>query len=425
MRQSFTLLLLWVAALLAAPAAHAQATDQALPDRPTPFAFVTDQTGTLSATEVKNLDKGLRHYADEKGPQVVVLLVKTLAGNDVSDFAKALGNKWGVGERAKDNGLVVVVSPSEHKVGIAPGTGLASQLPRSVTAGVIRDQFGPNFKQGKYYDGLKAGLNVLMRAADPSPATPAAAAASGATAPAAANEVAAQYPNAPAQDAGAPAVMPQPEEPSSGIGMGTILMLVAGAGLLWWFFKRRSAAATGGISGRNPGGYPPAGNTPDFRGNNPGGQGNVPNFRGGGPAQGQGGYGPGYGQPMGGGGSGMGGMLGTAAAAAAGAAVGGYLMNRHDHPDGGNASGFGGQQAGLGGAAGGAGFGGSGAEVPPTAGHDYFADRDGSADSSNTDYFSDDATSNSSFDSGSYDDTSSSDTGGSFDGGDSGSSGDW
>ena len=399
MRHPFALLL-WAVVLLLAPAARAQAPNQALPNRPQPFAFVTDQTGTLNPTETRNLERGLRSYADKTGTQVVVVLVKTLDGNDVADFAKALGNKWGVGQRERDNGLVIVVAPSEHKVGIAPGTGLADQLPRSLTAGVIAQQFGPAFKRGNYYAGLRAGLNVLLKAADPSTASPAPATAA---APAA-SKTAPAYTDSPAP-AEVPPTTPEASPGPGGLGMGTLLLLVLGGAALLWFLLRRRKAATG--TAPYPDSNPLPGTAPDFLGN--------------GPMRGAGGYGP---APTANSGSGMGGMLGTVAAAAAGAAVGGYLMNRHDHPDGsGNASGFGGQQAGLG----------SGpippeTDLPPAAAHDYFANRDGGTDStdSGTDYFAspDD---NTSAESGSYDNPSSDDSGGSFASGsdDSSSSGSW
>lgn len=399
MRHPFALLLLWAVVLLLAPAARAQAPNQALPNRPQPFAFVTDQTGTLNPTETRNLERGLRSYADKTGTQVVVVLVKTLDGNDVADFAKALGNKWGVGQRERDNGLVIVVAPSEHKVGIAPGTGLAGQLPRSLTAGVIAQQFGPAFKRGNYYAGLRAGLNVLLKAADPSTASPAPAAA----AAVAASETAPAYTDSPAPTE-APPTTPEVSPGPGGLGMGTLLLVLGGAALLWFLLRRRKAA-TG--TAPYPGSNPVPGTVPDFLGN--------------GPVRGAGGYGP---TPTANSGNGMGGILGTAAAAAAGAAVGGYLMNRPDHPDSsGNASGFGGQQAGLGG----------GpippeADLPPAAAHDYFANRDGSTGStdSGTDYFAS-PDNDTSADSGSYDNPSSDDSGGSFDSGsdDSSSSGSW
>ena len=405
MRHSLTRLLLWALAVLLAPAARAQA----LPARPQPFAFVTDQTNTLTPTEASNLERGLRAYAAQNGTQVVVVLVKTLGGREATAFAQALGSSWGVGQRARDNGVVVLLAPSERKVAIAPGSGLAAQLPPRLTSQIIAQQFEPAFKRGSYYAGLRAGLNVLLKAADPSaapaaPAAPAGAAGARNAAAAPAAETAPAYANRPNPAANTAPTVPEASPGLGGIGLGTILLLLGGAALLWFFFRRRAAANA--PAAPYPGGTQAPGNAPDFLGR--------------GPARNAGNYGPGYGPPPAGNtgsgmGSGMGGMLGTAAAAAAGAAVGGYLMNRHDQPDGRNASALDGQQAGFGGA-----LPPTDNDLPPAAAHDYFADRDGSANA-NTDYFSgnEDATP----DNSSYDDLNSDDTGGSFDGGSDDSSG--
>ncbi|WP_375417238.1 TPM domain-containing protein [uncultured Hymenobacter sp.] len=448
--------LVWAqAAQTAEPPATAAA--NGLPARPTPFKFVNDQGSLLSSANAKQLESGLRKYADETGTQVVVVTVPTLGGREVADYGRALGNAWGVGQRGKNNGVVVLIAGKERKVTIQAGSGLADRVTPAVVQQVIGQQFGPNFKQGNYFAGLRKGLSTLMLAANPStnPRRDAAGTAAGATgavgaAGATGPELNAEG-NGPALSSGQEPVSsgggglvtpPAPAEPS-GPGFGTLALGALGiGGLIWLLMKlfRRNQTPTAGNA---------AGGVPNMNSNQPNFNPNQPNRPGGGapnflPNQGQqqgGNYGPNNGPGynngpgmMGGGGGGlmgggMGGMLATGAAAAAGAYLGNRMAGGGQEHVGGNELG-GQQQAGLGGGlgAGAAGVGGAGLGAGAAAGDDYFANRDGGATggAGEADYFSDD---NSAADSGndyfsddsgssSYDDMSSGDSGGGgFDGG--------
>ncbi len=410
MYRFFLMALLVVGVALGRPAVAQTGTD--LPARPVPFTFVTDQGNLLSAADAKKLEGGLRSYAEKTGTQVVVVTVPTLGGRNVSDYGRELGTAWGVGQRDKNNGLVVLIGAKEHKVTIQPGSGLASSITPAVVSRVINQQMTPAFKQGNYFAGLRAGLNTLMVTANPSSDPRKAAGATAAT-------TNGELTDNPASAATAmqsqstmndPVGTQQAETPppaSSGIGMGTLLLgaLVIG-GVLFFIirmFRNRSAASQ---QGGSPNFYP-------NRGGNPSGpQPNQPNFY---PNQGPGNYGPGNyggGYPNQGGnsGSGMGGILATGAAAAAGAYLGNRLSHNSDNDSGQHFSNNDTSSLGAGvGAAGAAGTGAAG---------DYFADRNGGASTdSGPDYFSGNDSGDSSgdyfsSDNSSYDDTSSDDTGG-------------
>ena len=408
-------------AIGAGPVAAQPGDAAGLPLRPAPFKFVNDQASLLAPADAKKLDSGLRRYADNTGTQIVVVTVPALGGRPVADYARALGKAWGVGQRGKNNGIVVLLSAQEHKVSIQPGGGLASVVTPAVTARVI-SEMTPGFKQNNYFAGLRAGLNTLMATANPGSAKGAAAATAASTTTGAAAPAENPAGNLPSTNQQYPAaggngpVATAPVEPvSSGPGLGTLLLgaLVIG-GILWFvvrLFKSRSAAA-GNSNG-----------PPNFLPNRPNGP------TGGNYGQAPGNYGPGYGQaPSSGGGMGMGGMLATGAAAAAGAYIGNRMASGHDTSGNGLAN----DGTSLGGAAG-AGAANTGAAAPG-AGSDYFNSRDGGgADAPAPDYFSDANTapdnSNDFFSSddnknSSYDDTASDDTGGGgFDGSDN--SGSW
>ena len=407
--------LLFVGAGLGRPAVAQTGTD--LPARPVPFTFVTDQGNLLSAADAKKLEGGLRSYAEKTGTQVVVVTVPTLGSRSVADYGRELGTAWGVGQRDKNNGLVVLIGAKEHKVTIQPGSGLASSITPAVVSRVINQQMTPAFKQGNYFAGLRAGLNTLMVTANPSsdPRKDKAAASTTTTAAASseltdnpASTASAMQSQSTMNDPAGTQQMETPAPASSGIGMGTLLIgaLIIG-GVLFFIirmFRNRGAASQ---QGGSPNFYPNQG------GNSNGPRPNQPNFYPTQGNQGPGNYGGGYPNQGGSSGSGMGGILATGAAAAAGA----YLGNRLSHnSDNDSAQHFSGNNdtSSLGAGAGAAGAAGTGA-----AG-DYFADRNGgnTADDSSPDYFSGNDTGGDSSgdyfssDNSSYDDTSSDDTGG-------------
>jgi uncharacterized protein len=388
--------LLALATGLSRPAAAADG----LPARPVPFTFVTDQAKLLSAADAKKLDGGLRKYAESTGTQVVVVTVPSLNGTDVADYARQLGTAWGVGQRDKDNGIVVLLSGKEHQMSIQAGSGLRSAITPEVTSRVMQEMT-PAFKQNNYFAGLRKGLSSLMLAANPS-SDPRKNASATATAPAVSSTDPAVPNSTNLNDntttTSTPAYSTTPAEPaSSGLGMGTILIgVVLVGGGIWLvskLFKRGNSNNTAAQGNQSP----------DFLGNRPNGP--TGNF-GGGP-QGQGNFGGGYGGQAPNSGSGMGGLLATGAAAAAGAYLGNRMSEGHDN----SASAPRNFDTG------------SGVNTGPapssTAGSDYFASRNGNeaADDAGPDYFSgnDNADTSGDYFSGdnsSYDDTSSDDTGG-------------
>jgi uncharacterized protein len=409
MQRLLFLAFLFLSAGLARPAL---AQTDGLPPRPNPFKFVNDEAQLMQPADAKKLDNGLRRYADNTGTQVVVVTVPSLGGRDVSDYGRALGNAWGIGQRSKNNGIVVLVSQQERKVTIQPGSGLEGVITPAVTSRVI-GEMTPGFKQGNYFAGLRTGLNTLMAAANPNSAKTQAAAGTNMAAAGAAGSTSTTEPSASSnlsQDSQYPTsnepVATTPVEPaSSGPGMGTLLIgaLVIG-GILWFvirMFRNRSAANSA------PQNSAPQGGTPNFYPNRP----NAP--AGGGYGQAPGNYGPGYGQAPQSSGPGIGGMLATGAAAAAGAYLGNRMASGHD-TSGQNLSNYDNNSNFNTGAAGAAGAAGTGAAS------DYFSGRDGgTTDNASPDYFSDENTASdnssdyfSANDNSSYDDTSSDDTGG-------------
>jgi len=139
-----------------------------IPERPQPPRLVNDFANVLSADEVRNMENALSQFARETSTQIVVVSVETLDDYEPWDYAVRLGEKWGVGQQNKDNGLVILIKPKtgpndRGQVYIATGYGLEGVLPDAVVNGTIIDnEMIPYFKQDDYYRGLAGGINVIM-----------------------------------------------------------------------------------------------------------------------------------------------------------------------------------------------------------------------------------------------------------------------
>lgn len=139
---------------------------QQLPEKTNPPRIVNDYAGILSQPEVDKLEKHLVHFSRETSTQIAIVTVSSLDGTSVDDYAFKLGEKWGVGQKGKDNGVLILLKPkvgSERgQVFIATGYGLEGAVPDAVANRIIDEEMIPRFKQNDYYGGLASAANTIM-----------------------------------------------------------------------------------------------------------------------------------------------------------------------------------------------------------------------------------------------------------------------
>lgn len=139
---------------------------QEFPERPVPPRLVNDFAGMLGAQEINALETKLVAFNDSSSTQIAIVTVKDLQGYDVADYAQRLAEKWGIGQKGLDNGIIIVVKPktydSQGKVAIENGYGLEGIIP-DITCGEIVDyEIIPAFRNENYYGGLDKATNTLM-----------------------------------------------------------------------------------------------------------------------------------------------------------------------------------------------------------------------------------------------------------------------
>jgi uncharacterized protein len=138
--------------------------DEVLPEKPNPPKLVNDFTNTLSLSTIDLLEKQLVKFSDTTGNQIAVVLVNSLDGIPVEDYAYALARKWGIGKSNNDNGVLLLVAKNDRKVRIEVGSGLEGALPDIVAKEIIRTDIAPNFRNGNYDAGVIAAVNDISKA---------------------------------------------------------------------------------------------------------------------------------------------------------------------------------------------------------------------------------------------------------------------
>lgn len=135
---------------------------QTLPEKSN--RLVNDYAHLLSADEVQRLEQKLVAYNDSTSTQIAIAIIETLDGNERSDYTIKLANKWGIGQKGKRNGILIMLSKQERKVFIATGYGVESNLPDAIIKRIEQRYMIPQFKAGNYYQGLNNGIDVMQQA---------------------------------------------------------------------------------------------------------------------------------------------------------------------------------------------------------------------------------------------------------------------
>lgn len=124
-------------------------------------APVLDQAQVIDEKDEKLMNRFSQVLHERTGAQVAVLTLQTLGGADPAMYATEVAQKWGVGDKAKDNGVLVLIVPGERKYFTATGRGAEGPLPDSLIGTLQRDILVPAFKSGAYGAGLRQYLYEL------------------------------------------------------------------------------------------------------------------------------------------------------------------------------------------------------------------------------------------------------------------------
>jgi len=136
---------------------------QDIPAKPNPPRLVNDFAKQLNSTEISALEQKLVAYNDSTSTQIVIVVVPTTGDYPIADYALKLGREWGVGGKAKNNGIVILWASTDRKVYISTGYGMEGAIPDAIAKRIITQEITPDFKNKMYYRGLDKGVDVIFK----------------------------------------------------------------------------------------------------------------------------------------------------------------------------------------------------------------------------------------------------------------------
>ena len=134
---------------------------------------VTDQTGTLSASERQALESKLRDWEARTTNQLAVLIVPTTAPEPIEQYTLRVAEAWKIGQKGKDNGAILLVAKNDKRIRIEVGYGLEGVLTDITSRRIIAENIAPEFSKGNFAAGINAGVDRIIEvvgAGEPLPA---------------------------------------------------------------------------------------------------------------------------------------------------------------------------------------------------------------------------------------------------------------
>jgi len=155
MRKLFSLFILILVGFQSVPAQN-----RTFPEKPS--AWVNDYARLLSADEAEALNNKLGYYEDSTSTQIFIVTLDDHGDQPIAMLAAEIGQTWGVGQKGKENGMLILIYPADRQIWIATGYGLEEFIPDGVTKRIIEKEIKPAFKNGAYFQGLDNATTVMM-----------------------------------------------------------------------------------------------------------------------------------------------------------------------------------------------------------------------------------------------------------------------
>ncbi len=147
----------WLLGLLFMLSAYAEVAVPELKQR------VTDLTATLNAAQIQTLETKLADFEGKKGSQIGVLIVPTTQPETIEQYSIRVVDKWKLGRKGVDDGVLLLVAKNDRKLRIEVGRGLEGALNDATAKRIIAEIITPAFKAGDYAGGIAAGTDSIIK----------------------------------------------------------------------------------------------------------------------------------------------------------------------------------------------------------------------------------------------------------------------
>lgn len=150
-------LIVFIGTLIAMAPASAEVAVPALASR------VTDLTSTLSSREIHQLEQKLTAFEQTKGSQIAVLMIPTTHPEAIEQYSIRVAEAWKLGRKGIDDGVLLLIAKNDRALRIETGYGLEGVLPDATAKRIIAGIITPHFKQNRFFDGIDAGIDAIIR----------------------------------------------------------------------------------------------------------------------------------------------------------------------------------------------------------------------------------------------------------------------
>jgi len=124
---------------------------------------VVDDAHLLDAVTASTINAKLAALEQKSGDQLVVVTLPTLQGHEIEDYGYQLGRAWGIGQKGKNNGALLIIAPNQHAVRIEVGYGLEGTLTDAISRLIIEDSILPRFRVNDYAGGISRGVDDIIQ----------------------------------------------------------------------------------------------------------------------------------------------------------------------------------------------------------------------------------------------------------------------
>jgi uncharacterized protein len=134
-----------------------------IPKKPSFQTSVYDYIGLLSKSQKTQLENKLVRYSDSTSTQIVITIIKSTNGENIGYLGANWLTKWGIGEKGKDNGILIILAKDDRKIFINTGYGIEHKLTDFLSRRIVEREILPYFKQGNFYSGLDSGVEAIFK----------------------------------------------------------------------------------------------------------------------------------------------------------------------------------------------------------------------------------------------------------------------
>ncbi|MEM9364206.1 MAG: TPM domain-containing protein [Bacteroidota bacterium] len=134
-----------------------------IPEKPKNQTSVYDYVNLLQSGQKRALEQKLIRYSDSTSTQIVVAIISSTQGENINFLGAQWGQKWGIGQAQKDNGVLILLAEDDRRIAINTGYGVEGLLTDLMSKRIIESIIIPEFKRGDYYAGLNKGSDAIFQ----------------------------------------------------------------------------------------------------------------------------------------------------------------------------------------------------------------------------------------------------------------------